>query len=289
MRYQITHQIRYRYDQPVLLAPHLLRLRPRCDSLQKLHQFHCQIDPVPPHQTDLVDLDGNAVAKIWFANEPTDHLTIETTAEVETFCANPFHFLLEPWAITLPIDYPVLLSRQLQPYLAGQFGGATTALDPVAVQLAQEIWMTTAGNVVSFLIELNQQLYQHCGYTLRETGSPYPPGITWTQQSGSCRDSTVLWMEVCRAVGLATRFVSGYQEGDPDQDERHLHAWAEVYLPGAGWRGYDPTHGLAVSDRHIALAASPHAKDTTPVTGAVKTPGIASQMEYDLRIQALSA
>lgn len=288
MRYQITHQIRYRYDQPVLLAPHLLRLRPRCDNLQKLHQFHCQIDPLPPHQTDLVDLDGNAVSKIWFDSQPTDHLTIAATSEVETHCTNPFNFLLEPWAVTLPFDYPVLLSRQLQPYLMGQFGGATTAIDPVAIELAQQIWMASSGNVVSFLAELNQQIYQNCGYTLRETGSPYPPGITWAKRSGSCRDYTVLWMEVCRAVGLATRFVSGYQEGDLDQDDRHLHAWAEVYLPGAGWRGYDPTHGLAVADRHIALVASAHAKDTAPVTGTLKTPGVASQMEYDLKIQLLS-
>lgn len=289
MRYQITHRIHYRYNQPVLLAPHILRLRPRCDGLQKLHQFRCQIDPVPPHQTDLVDLEGNAITKIWFDQTPTEHLTLEATSEVETFCTNPFHFLLEPWAITLPLDYPVLLSRQLQPYLQGQFGGATPALDPVAIQLAEEIWLATSGNVVSFVTELSQQIYNHCGYVLRETGSPYPPGITWTKQSGSCRDYTVLWMEVCRAAGLATRFVSGYQEGDLDQDERHLHAWAEVYLPGAGWRGFDPTHGLAVADRHIALVAASTAKETSPVSGAVKTPGASSQMEYGLKINLLSS
>jgi transglutaminase-like putative cysteine protease len=93
-------------------------------------------------------------------------------------------------------------------------------------------------------------------------------------------------MEVCRAIGLAARFVSGYQEGDPDTTDRHLHAWAEVYLPGAGWRGYDPTHGLAVADGHIALVSSPFAQHTTPVAGTLKS-GIGAQakMSYQLLIQ----
>ncbi|MFM7576061.1 MAG: transglutaminase-like domain-containing protein, partial [Microcystaceae cyanobacterium] len=92
-------------------------------------------------------------------------------------------------------------------------------------------------------------------------------GITWRNKRGSCRDLTILFMEVCRTMGLAARFVSGYQEGDQATEDWELHAWAEVYLPGGGWRGYDPTHGLAVSDRHIALVASPNPQDCAPVTG----------------------
>lgn len=289
VRYKISHQISYTYDRPVVLAPHLVQMRPRSDVTQMLHQFMVQIMPLPKQQFEAVDLDGNPVLKVMFAAEETSELIIQATSEVETFRTNPFDYLLEPWASTLPIDYPATLWHQLQPYLGGQMtGGLTAALDPIAAQLAQEIWLASDGNVVSFLWELNQRIYQTCGYTLRETGHPYPPGMTWSQRSGSCRDYAVLFMEVCRAVGLATRFVSGYQEGDLDQTDRHLHAWVEVYLPGAGWRGYDPTHGLAVADRNVALVATPTAQNSAPVIGSLKTPGVQSHMQYQLKIELLS-
>lgn len=289
MRYCITHQIRYTYECPIGLHHQFLQLRPRCDVTQKLHHFALKITPAPIALYETVDLDGNATFKAVFTDVETAELVIEATSEVETFRTNPFNYLLESWATTLPVDYPAALWQQLQPYLGSQLtGGLSTSIDPVAAQLAQDLWLETSGNVGMFLTQLNQQIYQSCGYTLRETGNAYPPGITWTQKSGSCRDYTVLFMEVCRAVGLATRFVSGYQEGDVDTEDRHLHAWAEVYLPGAGWRGYDPTHGLAVADRHIALVATPTAKNSAPVLGALQQKGVGSEMTYTLKIKFLS-
>ncbi|MBW4466391.1 MAG: transglutaminase family protein [Pegethrix bostrychoides GSE-TBD4-15B] len=291
MHYQITHRTIYSYDRPVVLAPHYLQLRPRSDVTQKLHQFQLEIDPLPKQLFEALDLGGNLVSRAMFGAEGVTQLVIQAMSQVETFRSNPFDYLLEPWALSLPINYPILLHHQLQPYLGGQFAGGQLAgngsIDPVAMQLAQELWMQTSGSVVGFLSELNQIIYQNCRYGLRETGKPYPPGITWTQKTGSCRDYTVLFMEVCRAAGLASRFVSGYQEGDPDSDDRHLHAWAEVYLPGAGWRGYDPTQGLAVADRHIALVAPPTAKHSAPVSGTLKTTGAQSQMSYELKIRLL--
>jgi transglutaminase-like putative cysteine protease len=165
----------------------------------------------------------------------------------------------------LPIDYPSSLLTQLQPYLKSY--GFTT--NPVAVQLAQEIADEVKGNTLSFLNTLNERIYQDCEHIVRETGEAWQAELTWNAKRGSCRDFAVLFMEVCRAMGLATRFVSGYQEGDLDQDERHLHAWVEVYLPGGGWRGYDPTHGLAIADRHIALVASPVPSYASPIVGAI--------------------
>jgi transglutaminase-like putative cysteine protease len=291
VHYQITHRTIYSYDRPVVLAPHYLQLRPRSDVTQKLHQFQLEIDPLPKQLFEALDLGGNLVSRAMFGAEGVTQLVIQAMSQVETFRSNPFDYLLEPWALSLPINYPILLHHQLQPYLGGQFAGGQLAgngsIDPVAMQLAQELWMQTSGSVVGFLSELNQIIYQNCRYGLRETGKPYPPGITWTQKTGSCRDYTVLFMEVCRAAGLASRFVSGYQEGDPDSDDRHLHAWAEVYLPGAGWRGYDPTQGLAVADRHIALVAPPTAKHSAPVSGTLKTTGAQSQMSYELKIRLL--
>lgn len=238
----------------------------------------------------MVELDGNSLIKLWFPSEPTESLHIQVLSQVETHLTNPFSYLLEPWAVHLPIDYPASLLVQLQPYLGGQTLQYATSVDPIAAQLGQEIYHSVDGNTIAFLSELNQQIYTHCQYGIRETGSPLPAGITWTTKSGSCRDFAVLFVEVCRAIGLAARFVSGYQEGDLDSNDRHLHAWAEVYLPGAGWRGYDPTQGLAVADRHIALVASPAARYASPIVGSFKQPGgVQSQMTYQLLIQGLVA
>jgi transglutaminase-like putative cysteine protease len=281
--YQISHNTTYTYDRPVTLSPHVIRLRPRSDITQTLHQFSLTVSPIPQRISESVDLDGNSITKAWFPETETTRLSIQTLSQVETHSTNPFNYLLEPWAAELPMDYPTSLSHQLQPYLSGQF---SQPIDPIATQLSQEIWQSTEGNTLAFLNDLNQRIYQTCQYAVREIGAPFPPGITWTKQAGSCRDVTVLFMEVCRAIGLAARFVSGYQEGDPDSNDRHLHAWAEVYLPGAGWRGYDPTHGLAVADGHIALVSSPFAQHTTPVAGTLKS-GIGAQakMSYQLLIQ----
>ena len=102
---------------------------------------------------------------------------------------------------------------------------------------------------------------------------------------GACRDLAVLLIDACRSVGLATRFVSGFQQGDREQDRRDLHAWAEVYIPGAGWRGFDPTHGLAVADRHVPLAAGAVPESASPVTGSFRGNGVSSVMETELEIQ----
>lgn len=273
-----------------MLAPHLVRLRPRCDVTQTLHQFSLEVSPIPAKLSETIDLDGNAIVRVWFPEDMISVFSVKTIAEVETFRTNPFDFLLEPWATQLPINYPSGLLHQLQPYLGGYFIQHAPAIDPIAAQLAQEIWSNVSGNTINFLTDLNQRIYNACGYRMREHGAPLPPGLTWTKQEGSCRDFAVLFMEVCRSVGLAARFVSGYQEGDPDGGDRELHGWAEVYLPGAGWRGYDPTHGLAVADRHIALVATPSSSDAAPISGTLKLgTGTQSKLQYQISVHPLSA
>ncbi|WP_227498706.1 transglutaminase family protein [Synechococcus sp. PCC 7336] len=155
--------------------------------------------------------------------------------------------------------------KQLQAYLQPY----SPMPDASVLELARDLVHEAREDVLSFLASINQKIYANCDYITRETGQPWPAGLTWKKKQGSCRDFAVLFMDICRAAGLATRFISGYQEGDLDLDDGDLHAWVEVYLPGAGWRGYDPTHGLAVCDRHIAVAASALPKYTAPVSGAV--------------------
>lgn len=237
---------------------------------------------MPIGSSEYLDLDGNNSIKLWF-NQPTTKLSIQATAEVETLCSNPFAYLLEPWVNPIPWDYPNSLWKQLEPYLQ-PYGFVT---DPVALELAQEIASTCNGNPLDFLFNLNQRIYQDCEYVTRETGEPFAPGVTWRGKKGSCRDYTVLFMEVCSAMGIASRFVSGYQEGDAEQLVRDLHAWVEVYLPGAGWRGYDPTLGLVVSDRHIPLAASAIPSYTAAVSGSVSVIETGSKVTSDLQAQIL--
>lgn len=280
MRYRIHHRLSYTYPQPVRLSPQILRLHPRCDVTQTVEGYHLTLDPSPQRHYPNLAVDGSTEVRVIFS-EPVPHWQIEMATVVHTHRPNPFDFVLEPWAVHLPIDYPLRLAQALQPYW-------DVPPDPVATTLAQELGTASEGQVLGFLQRLNQTIYQECTYLVRPTGSPWPAGVTWQQRRGSCRDLTVLFMAVCRAVGLAARFVSGYHEGDPDGQPRHLHAWAEVYLPGGGWRGYDPTQGLAANDRFVALTARPQPQDTAPVAGHILTPGVAGHLDYAIEIHGFA-
>ncbi|MGB8698774.1 MAG: transglutaminase family protein [Thermosynechococcaceae cyanobacterium] len=288
MKYAITHRTVYTYPQSVVLNPHTLRLCPRTDGFQRLQDYRLQIDPAPQGQTQLLDAEGNTATRCWWGDTPVTTLAIESIATVETLCSNPFSYLLEPWATQLPLDYPVALLGSLHAYLQ-PLPFSSLAPDPTATQLAQEIAHAVHWNTAHFLSELNQRIYRQLQYQVREVGHPLPPSLTWSQQSGSCRDFVVLFMAACQAVGLAARFVSGYEEGDPAY-EQVLHAWVEVYLPGAGWRGYDPTLGLVVSNRHVAIAASGWPRYAAPVMGTHRGGnGAPAVLHSDIAIQNLDA
>jgi transglutaminase-like putative cysteine protease len=283
MRYRIRHLTRYLYQQSVTLRPHTLRLRPRSDGAQQIIHFDLAVNPSPVQQATLTDTDGNSTVGLWFPPTPVDQLEIITTATVDTWRTNPFDYLAEPWAATLPIDYPTTLSAVLTPYFIQPHA---PAIAPSVVDLAQSLIHQTEGNVSLFLTTLTNHIYTTCDYTNRLTGHPWPGGVTLAKKLGSCRDFTVVFMEACRAVGLAARFVSGYEEGDSAMTERDLHAWAEVYVPGGGWRGFDPTHGLAVSDRHIALVASPFPTQTLPISGTTQEGNrVSSRLETKIQIE----
>ncbi|MEB3267678.1 MAG: transglutaminase family protein [Leptolyngbya sp.] len=267
MRYRISHTTHYTYDQAVFLQHHTIRLRPRSDGTQTLHRFQVTVDPTPQTQAEELDAAGNSGLGVWFDNGPTHHLIIKTSVEVETHRSNPFDYFTPAWGTTLPVDYPSSLAQALAPYLQSAL---MPAIAPNVVALAQHTLHAVNNNLSYFLTTLTQQIYDECAYGVRPQGDPLPAGVTWETKQGSCRDFTVLFMEACRAVGLAARFVSGYQEGDPDHPSNELHAWAEVYVPGGGWRGFDPTYGLAVSDRHIPLAAAAHPRQAAPVTGSLR-------------------
>ncbi|MEM8613305.1 MAG: transglutaminase family protein [Cyanobacteria bacterium P01_H01_bin.105] len=285
MRYRIAHSTQYHYAEPVQLGTHILRLQPRVDGTQRLHHFTCEISPTPRKTTDWLDIESNVCRQVWFSERKVTTLTIATQCDVETLRTNPFDYLSHDWAITVPVDYPQSLQRQVAPYLLSAYAESPTVID-----WAQQLLHQVDGNVGLFLTGLTQAIYQTCTYETRHHGPPWSPGIVLAERRGTCRDFTVLFMAACRAVGLGARFVSGYQQGDANQPSRELHAWPEVYVPGGGWRGFDPTLGLAVADGHIALAAAAEPTQAAAVTGKLQTGHVSqSTLKADIQLTVLDS
>lgn len=277
MLFTIRHHTRYRYFQPVTLSPHVLRFHPRDDGSQRIVQHQLNITPQPQGCNDHLDLEGNRVVQAWFLNA-TDQLEIELTMQVETLRRNPFDFILAPEAITLPIEHTHDAS------CAGAYLERIQPDDSVTA-FAAELSLATQRDTVRFLDQLNRQLFADFQQVHRDVGAPQSPAFTLQSKTGACRDLAVLFVDCCRAEGIAARFVSGYQKGNLQSERRHLHAWPEVYLPGAGWRGYDPTHGMPVVGEHVTIAAAANSQGTMPVSGVFTGKGAASNLDYTVEIE----
>jgi transglutaminase-like putative cysteine protease len=277
--FEITHTTRYSYSRPVLLEPHALRLQPRSDAAQSLIDYEIEIEPRPAGLSRCADLDGNVICQAWFEGL-TGSLSVTARSRVKTLRHNPFDYILvDPLAKTLPMTYPDPLKALLVPYCLGSHASAPVERFAQAVA-AQAEWKT-----VPFLTALSRQIHEMCEQIVREDGDPQPAEETLIRKQGSCRDLAVFFIDCCRALGVAARFVSGYQEGEPAPKNRYLHAWAEIYLPGGGWRGYDPTYGLAVADRHIVLAAAVTPSLAAPITGSFRGTGVTSAMQTEIELR----
>jgi len=264
----IQHKLRYDYSEAVTLDPHILYLHPRKSALLSVQEFKIQIDPAPVQTSKNLDPEGN-IQNILFFKEPTSYLSIEVKTTVETTEFNPFDFVYFPFeSKTLPITYSTSYQKTLSPYLGLE--GVTPNVEQMARQIASEVRYSTS----DYLSALNEFISSKFAYEIREEGAPNTPEFTLINRKGSCRDYAVLFSALCRAMGLATRFVSGYYIGvspvDVPNQTHHLHAWVEVYLPGGGWRGYDPTQHEVVSGNHIPLAASCLPEEITPVFGSYR-------------------
>lgn len=263
MRFHIRHHTRYVYSQPVHCDPLEVRLRPRDDFRQRLLAFALDIDPAPAGIAESIDLEGNHVVRAWFAGS-TEHLTVTASIAAETRDVNPFHFLLRSDAARLPLVPSASEERHFEAYARPL--SRCTQLDEVVHELAREVEYAA----VPFLCRLNEWICAAHEKTVRHEGPPWRPSETLCQRRGSCRDLAVLFIEGCRLMNVPARFVSGYGAGTDDALDRQLHAWAEVYLPGAGWRGFDPSLGLAVTDRHLAVATGRTPADAAPTTGTFR-------------------
>ena len=279
MLLQIRHITRYHYEKPVYCEPLTIRLRPRDDSSHRLESFRLKVQPEPAGITQFKDLYGNEVTRCWFKGF-TSELTVTTDCVVETFLQKPFCFLLAPEAVTLP------LRRGDRVTPIWNYYAEPTTQSAELRALATETLHESGGETLAFLTHLTARLFRECPTIVRTHGATQSPDVTWQQRTGACRDLAHLFNEVCRLVGLPARFVSGYGYND-FRDERHLHAWSEVYLPGAGWRGFDPTIGLAVADRHVAVAAARDPEDAAPTSGTYLGAGIGSTLEAEVTLQRL--
>jgi transglutaminase-like putative cysteine protease len=265
MNLKIEHQLLYDYSDAVHLEPHYLYLQPKKSSLLTLKSFQLDIDPQPDLIAKNLDASDN-VQQILFFSQPTTKLHIKASALVETTHFNPLSFVYHPFENSqLPIQYNERLAQMLAPYLSKT--GITTLIDQTARQIAGNVnWDTT-----SFLAELNNFIHGFA-YEIREEGEPNLPEMTLLNRKGSCRDYSLLFMAMCRVLGIAARFVSGYYFAEVEDKTlpQYLHAWVEVYLPGGGWRGFDPTQNCLVSGKHIPLGASAISEMVTPVHGTFR-------------------
>jgi transglutaminase-like putative cysteine protease len=209
-------------------------------------------------------------------------LTVESEFEVETLRHNPYDFILtDPSLSRLPLHYPEEVRASLAPYLPA------TPHNGLVKEFSESSARDTGWQTLPFLAELTRRIYQRVGHAPRPHGDPLPAGQTLHVGMGACRDSAMVFIEACRAMGFAARFVSGYELAPPDSEMPSMHAWAEVYLPGAGWRGFDPSRGLATAESHVVVAAARTAALAAPVTGTWRGTGVQSSMEFDICMELI--
>ncbi len=265
----VEHTLYYSYSNSVSLTPHTIYLTPKASPNQEIVSFQLEILPIPKILYKNIDVEGNAQSVAFF-DLLTDKLSFRAKVEIVSEQVNPFHFIYFPFeAETLPFKYPEKELALLQHYLTDE--GVTTLIDQFARQMAAEAnWKTT-----DFLTRISAYIRYNFLYEKRLEGAAHSPEKTLISRKGTCRDYAVLMIAACKALGLAARFVSGYCYGSELQ-AHELHAWVEVYLPGAGWRGFDPTEGRIADFHYIALASSAQAELINPIRGGFRGNAVSS-------------
>lgn len=280
MLYQIKHVTRFFYDRPVFCEPLKLRLRPRDDPWQRVTWHRLDIDPAPAGRADSLDLEGARFSLAWF-DETTQRLCVTANSVVCVERENPFDFLLTPQGMSLPIR-PTAAEEALC-----QWYGSDVEPSAAVGALARELCVQADGRSLPFAIEAARWIAAELPCRPRPNEPPRSAAETMSAGSGACRDLAVVFNSLCRTVGLPARFVSGYVYSE-QADASELHAWSEVYLPGAGWRGFDPSLGMAVAGRHVAVTAAKDPAAAAPTEGSFRGTNTRSWLETQLVMRILS-
>ncbi len=274
MKVSLIHRTKYNYGRPVNVGTQTVRLRPAQQNRTRIDSFSLEVLPASHLISWQKDPYGNAISQIVMLDKtPTLELTVNVVATLKPY--NPFDFALEPSAQSWPFAYRPIEFHNVQPYLEREVMG---------VEFASFLARVDRNNVqtIDFLVQLNQLVYSTLVYETRLEEGVQTPEHTLAVSRGSCRDSAWLLVQLCRQLGLAARFVSGYLvEIAPDEqkvesgmvpihDSMALHAWADVYVPGAGWVGLDATSGLFTAEGHIPLAWAPSPEGAAPIEGLVE-------------------
>ncbi|MFT4182063.1 MAG: transglutaminase family protein [Rhizobium sp.] len=266
--YHLTH---YKYDNPVRLGPQIIRLKPASHSKTRVLSHSLKVTPSNHFVNLQQDPYGNYLARFVFP-DPVTELKIEVDLVADMTVYNPFDFFVEEEATKWPFDYPETIREDLSIYMTPEKTGPR-------LQAFLDTLDRSEQPTVDMIVGLNARLQSEIGYVIRMEAGVQTPEETLERAKGSCRDTSWLLVQVLRHLGLAARFVSGYLiQLTPDLkaldgpsgtevDFTDLHAWAEVYLPGAGWVGLDPTSGLLTGESHIPLAATPHYRNAAPISG----------------------
>lgn len=286
VRVALTHRTKYKYERPASLGPQTVRLRPAPHNRTPIHSYSLRLQPKEHFLNWQQDPHGNYLARVVVPEKTTEfEVLVSLVADLEAY--NPFDFFLAPEAEEFPFVYDARDAMNLESYLK------KSELTPLLGSFIAGVDLTKR-RTVDFLVELNQRVFAAVAYVIR-----MEPGVQTAEETlelarGSCRDSAWLLVQVCRHLGLAARFVSGYLiqlepderplEGPrgPERDFTDLHAWTEVYVPGAGWIGLDPTSGLLTAEGHIPLACTPEPASAAPVEGGVEK--VETEFEFEMHV-----
>jgi len=277
----LEHRTSYTYDRLVTLEPHVVRLRPAPHSRTPIEAYSLTVEPADHFINWQQDAFGNFLARLDFQSR-TRSLTITVGLIADLKVINPFGFFVEEWAEHIGWKYPKDLMEDLKPYLRPiDENGEDSGPGELVTDWVKDFAYRPGTRTIDFLVTLNQAIRQDVGYSLRMEPGVQTPDHTLRTGIGSCRDSAWLLVSILRQFGLAARFVSGYLvqlasdvkaldgPSGPVADFTDLHAWTEVYVPGAGWIGMDPTSGLFASEGHIPLSATPNPATSAAITGAL--------------------